>query len=132
MNVQATALAKVHRFDERNLAFAADVLEGLARQPKRLAPKYFYDTRGSELFEQITLLPEYYPTRAEQAILDEVAAEIVAEIRPEELVELGPGSAHRTQALLEPMLEAGGHRYVPVDVSKSAVLESAARLAGAY
>ena len=74
MNVHATALAKAHRFDEQTSAFAADVLEGLSQQPKRLAPKYFYDAAGSELFEQITLLPEYYPTRTELGILRDRAA----------------------------------------------------------
>ena len=65
MNVHAAALAKTHRFDEQTSAFASDVIDGLSQHPKRLSPKYFYDATGSELFEQITLLPEYYPTRTE-------------------------------------------------------------------
>jgi L-histidine Nalpha-methyltransferase len=114
-------------------SIADDVREGLSAKQKALPPKYFYDSRGSELFEQITLLPEYYPTRIEQAILDEVAEEIVEQVRPEELVELGPGSARKTNSLLDPMLEAGlGQRYVPVDVSETAVQESAGRLADEY
>jgi L-histidine N-alpha-methyltransferase len=112
---------------------AADVRRGLEASPKTLPPKYLYDSRGSELFERITALPEYYPTRAEQSILDDVAAEIVEQVRPEELVELGPGSASKTNSLLDPMIESGAaRRYVPVDVSESAVQESAARLAEQY
>src|ERR1019366_5808818 len=65
MNVHATALAKAHRFDEQTSAFAGDVIDDLSQHPKRLSPKYFYDATGSELFEQITLLPEYYPTRTQ-------------------------------------------------------------------
>ena len=83
-----------------------DVRNGLGSSPKSLPPKYFYDARGSELFEQITELPEYYPTRAEQSVLDEVAAEIVASVEPRELVELGPGSARKTHALLDPMMKS--------------------------
>lgn len=115
MNVQATALAKVHRFDERNLAFAADVLEGLARQPKRLAPKYFYDAAGSELFEQITLLPEYYPTRTELRVLEERADEICAFVpKGAALVEFGAGATTKVRLLLN-KCEFGA--YVPVDIS---------------
>jgi uncharacterized SAM-dependent methyltransferase len=76
MNVHAAALPKAHRFDDRTSAFASDVIDGLTQQPKRLSPKYFYDAAGSELFEQITLLPEYYPTRTELGILRDRGAEI--------------------------------------------------------
>jgi L-histidine Nalpha-methyltransferase len=114
-------------------SLAEDVREGFAATPKTLPPKYFYDSRGSELFERITELPEYYPTRAEQSILDEVATGIVERVQPEELVELGPGSARKTNALLDPMCASGTpRRYVPVDVSKSAVEDCAARLADQY
>jgi L-histidine Nalpha-methyltransferase len=112
---------------------AGDVRAGLAASPKTLPPKYFYDSRGSELFERITELPEYYPTRAEQSILDEFGAEIIERVQPEELVELGPGSARKTHALLDPMCESGrARRYVPVDVSETAVEDTATRLAGDY
>jgi L-histidine Nalpha-methyltransferase len=112
---------------------ADDVREGLTEAPKTLPPKYFYDDRGSELFERITELPEYYPTRAEQSILDDVGGEIVELVQPEELVELGPGSARKTNALLDPMHESGrARRYVPVDVSESALEECAGRLADEY
>jgi L-histidine Nalpha-methyltransferase len=110
-----------------------DVREGLARRPKTLPPKYFYDARGSELFERITRLPEYYPTRAEQEILDRAAEEIVERADPEELVELGPGSARKTHALLDPIVARGADRtYVAVDVSESAVRAAADRLVSAY
>ena len=123
----------VHLHQGALASLARDVREGLSAQPKTLPPKYFYDQKGSELFEQITELPEYYPTRAEQAILDQVAVEIVEDARPDELVELGPGSARKTHALLDPMVDSGLARtYVPVDVSESALRESAARLASRY
>jgi L-histidine N-alpha-methyltransferase len=112
---------------------ADDVREGLCGSPKQLPPKYFYDSRGSQLFEQITALPEYYPTRAEQTILDRFADEIVDRVRPQEIVELGPGSARKTNSLLDPMVDGGhGSRYVPVDVSEAAVQESAERLTNEY
>jgi L-histidine N-alpha-methyltransferase len=124
---------EVHRRDEFLADLAQDVRTGLSTLPKELPPKYFYDERGSRLFEDITTLPEYYPTRAEQEILDRVGVEIVETVEPEELVELGPGSARKTHALLGPMI-AGGHgsTYVPVDVSESAVREAAGRLAMTY
>ena len=79
--------------DERLSAMAADVREGLARRQKELPPKYFYDERGSELFEKITRLPEYYLTRAERALLANNARNLIDAFRPRTLVELGAGSA---------------------------------------
>ena len=123
----------VYLHDGALATLAEDVREGLSATPKALPPKYFYDSRGSELFERITELPEYYPTRAEQSILDEVGGEIVELVQPEELVELGPGSARKTNALLDPMCADGSaRRYVPVDVSESAVAESVTRLVDEY
>jgi L-histidine N-alpha-methyltransferase len=119
--------------DEFLSELAQDVRAGLSNLPKELPPKYFYDERGSRLFEDITALPEYYPARAEQEILDRVGAEIVDLVEPQELVELGPGSARKTEGLLGPMIAAGhGSTYVPVDVSESAVRDGAARLTRAY
>ena len=110
--------------DERSLA--NDVLDGLTRPFKEIPPKHFYDARGSELFERICELPEYYPTRAEREILVESADEIVERTGAGELVELGSGSAEKARILLEAMSSAGTlRRYVPVDVSESA-LEAAA------
>jgi L-histidine Nalpha-methyltransferase len=115
MSVHAAALAKVHRFDEQTSAFAGDVIDDLSRQPKRLSPKYFYDATGSELFEQITLLPEYYPTRTELAILRDRGSEISA-IVPDgaALVEFGAGATTKVRLLLN---ECAFSAYVPVDIS---------------
>jgi L-histidine N-alpha-methyltransferase len=123
----------VHHKSGSLTSLAEDVRKGLSASLKQLPPKYFYDERGSRLFELITKLPEYYPSRAEQAILDDLGEEIVAAVEPEELVELGPGSARKTHALIDPMVAAGGAvTYVPVDVSASAVREAVSRLAGTY
>jgi dimethylhistidine N-methyltransferase len=115
MNVHAAALAKAHRFDEQTSAFASDVIDGLSQQPKRLSPKYFYDAMGSELFEQITLLPEYYPTRTELGILRDRGGAISA-IIPDgaALVEFGAGATTKVRLLLDQCAFAA---YVPVDIS---------------
>jgi L-histidine N-alpha-methyltransferase len=106
--------------DER--ALANDVLDGLTRPFKELAPKHLYDTRGSELFDRICSLPEYYPTRTERAILTARAGEIVEATGARELVELGSGTAEKTRVLLDAMLAAGRlERYVPLDVSEVVV-----------
>jgi L-histidine N-alpha-methyltransferase len=115
----------VSEAEERVLA--DDVLDGLTRPFKELPPKHFYDARGSELFERICELPEYYPTRTERQILEENADEIVEETGAAELVELGSGSADKARILLDAMERAGTlRRYVPLDVSQQA-LETAAR-----
>src|SRR3984885_13662660 len=102
MNVHAAALAKTHRFDDRTSAFASDVIEGLNEHPKRLSPKYFYDVAGSELFEQITVLPEYYPTRTELTILRDRGSAISAIIpKGSALVEFGAGGTTKGRLLLE-------------------------------
>ena len=93
MNVHAPALAKAHDLDEPTSAFADDVIGDLSQQPKRLSPKYFYDVTGSELFEQITVLPEYYPTRTELGILRDRGRAISAIIpKGAALVEFGAGA----------------------------------------
>jgi L-histidine Nalpha-methyltransferase len=110
--------------DERSLA--NDVLDGLTRPFKEIPAKHFYDARGSELFERICELPEYYPTRSEREILLAYADQIVQGTGAGELVELGSGSAEKARILLDAMSSAGTlRRYVPVDVSQSA-LEAAA------
>lgn len=112
---------------------AADVRAGLAATPKSLPSKYFYDARGSELFEAITRLPEYYLTRVETRILEREAPGIVADVRPAELVELGSGASRKTRLLLEAMHDqASGSRYVPIDVSEDALRAAADTLARAY
>ena len=112
---------------------AEDVRRGLARPPRSLPPKYFYDARGSRLFEEITRLPEYYLTRAEREILEAWAPELVGEIRPEALVEFGSGSSEKTRILLDAMAEVGCLRgYGPVDVSGEALEEAARGLVQRY
>jgi L-histidine N-alpha-methyltransferase len=101
---------------------AEEVREGLGRALKELPPKYFYDERGSALFDQITELPEYYPSRCEREILNRHAPEIVEECGATELVELGSGTASKTRALLYAMAGTGSlRRYVPFDVDESVV-----------
>jgi L-histidine N-alpha-methyltransferase len=115
------------------LSLADEVREGLSRELKELPPKYFYDERGSQLFDQITALPEYYPTRCEREILNRHAPGIVAETGARELVELGSGTASKTRALLYAMAGAGTlTRYVPFDVDPSVVEACAAELVELY
>ncbi|WP_282088557.1 L-histidine N(alpha)-methyltransferase [Streptomyces tendae] len=111
--------------DATDAALRADVLAGLTSTPKWLPPKWFYDARGSELFEAITTLPEYYPTRAEREILVDRAGEIAAATGARTLVELGSGSSEKTRVLLDALTERNGLRgYVPVDVSESALVQA--------
>jgi L-histidine N-alpha-methyltransferase len=117
--------------DERTLAF--DVLDGLTRPFKEIPPKHFYDTEGSRLFDEITRLPEYYPTRAERAILSARSADIVRATGAGELVELGSGVPTKTLLLLDAMRDAGTlDRYVPFDVSEAVLRESAESLVDRY
>lgn len=112
-----------------------DVREGISSTPKDLSrwPKYFYDAEGSKLFEEIMELPEYYQTRTEYAILEDRAGEIIARTGARELIELGSGSASKTRALIEAMLDTGKPaRYVPLDFSESALVESGERLLAEY
>ncbi|MDT0449388.1 L-histidine N(alpha)-methyltransferase [Streptomyces hesseae] len=119
-------LTRTLPLDATAAALRADVSEGLTRSPKELPPKWFYDARGSELFDEITLLPEYYPTRAEREILIARSGEIAAATRARTLVELGSGSSDKTRHLLDELsaLEV----YVPVDVSESALTGAAETL----
>src|ERR1700726_2750159 len=115
MNVHAPALAEAQRFDDQTSPFADDVLDGLSQHPKRLSPKYFYDAAGSELFEQITLLPEYYPTRTELAILRDRGQAISAIVpKGAALAEFGAGATTKVRQLLS---ERAFDAYVPVDIS---------------
>ncbi len=112
-------------------ALRADVRAGLTATPKTLPPKYFYDARGSELFDEITRLPEYYLTRAETSILRAAHAAQIAELaRCESLVELGSGTSAKTRLLLRALLDGGTLReFVPFDVDP-AVLTDATERAG--
>ncbi|MFI8521145.1 L-histidine N(alpha)-methyltransferase [Streptomyces sp. NPDC085481] len=106
--------------DAAGAALRADVLHGLTRMPKELPPKWFYDARGSELFDEITRLPEYYPTRAEREILVARSHDIAAATGARTLVELGSGSSEKTRHLIDALLPELDS-YVPVDVSESAL-----------
>jgi L-histidine N-alpha-methyltransferase len=125
-----TIAIDVHLDADAAAKMAGDVREGLCAYPKEVAPKYFYDERGSMLFEQIMELPEYYPTRAEREILDTRSAEIhLAAGCPETLVELGSGSAAKTRHLLSAMRACDSlDTYVPVDISEEITQRTAAEL----
>jgi L-histidine N-alpha-methyltransferase len=110
-------------------ALADDVLDGLTRPFKEIPPKHFYDARGAELFDRICELPEYYPTRAEAAILRSRSHDVAARTGATELVELGSGTAAKTRLLLAALAEAGTlRRYVPLDVTESMVRDTAEAL----
>ena len=113
---------------------AADVRAGLTKPFKELSPRYFYDERGSELFERITELPEYYPTRCERAILQQDGPGIVeAAGGPATLIELGSGSAQKTRVLLDAMRDAGSlEAYAPVDISEEITRSTAEAIAAEY
>jgi L-histidine Nalpha-methyltransferase len=119
--------------DYRAASLRADALAGLTATPKSLPPKWFYDAQGSALFEKITELPEYYPTRAERSILRAAAAEIARLSHARVLVELGSGSSEKTRLLLSALRAEGSlEAYVPVDVSESALVGAEEALAVEY
>jgi L-histidine N-alpha-methyltransferase len=119
--------------DHAARALRADARDGLLAERKWLAPKWFYDARGSELFEQITRLPEYYPTRAEREILDHRAGEIAVQTGAHTLVELGSGSSEKTRLLLDALREHGTLReFVPLDVSEPALRDAADAIVADY
>ena len=115
--------------DDMGEALRADVRRGLTATPKSLPPKWFYDSRGSQLFDEITRLPEYYPTRAEASILVERAGEIAAAADADTLVELGSGTSTKTRVLLDAM---DAKRYVPFDVSESTLRDAGLALEADY
>jgi L-histidine N-alpha-methyltransferase len=122
-----------HLDEAHERGLAEDVLDGLTRPFKELPPKHFYDARGCELFDRITELPEYYPTRAERSILQARSEQIVAATGAAELVELGSGTAAKTRVLLDAMAAAQQlRRYVPFDVAESVVRASAEALVEEY
>jgi L-histidine N-alpha-methyltransferase len=114
-------------------ALRRDVRAGLSADPKWLPPRWFYDARGSELFEQITMLPEYYPTRTERELLRHSVAEIAARAAADTLVELGSGSSEKTRLLLDALTANGSlRRFIPLDVSESALRSAMAAVAREY
>jgi L-histidine Nalpha-methyltransferase len=123
----------VHVRPDAGSTLARDVREGLANPPRSLPPKHFYDEHGSALFDAICDTPEYYVMRTEQALLDGVVDDMVAQVGPTDLVELGSGAARKTRTLLEAMLRRTGQvRYVPFDVSESMLRQSAEALLADY
>jgi len=119
--------------DHLGRSLRADVRAGLSVSPKTLPPKWFYDKLGSELFERITGLPEYYPTRAEREVLELHAAEMATACPAETLIELGSGSSRKTPLLLNALRDEGSlRRYVGVDISDSALLDAQNELAPAF
>lgn len=115
------------------VAVLAEIRDGLLRSPREISPKYFYDERGSKLFEAICELPEYYPTRTEFSLLAAVAERVAALTGAEELFELGSGAAVKTRLILDAMSRAGQLRlYVPFDFSESTVRCAAAELTARY
>ena len=107
-----------------------EVLDGLLQTPRRISPKYFYDRRGSELFEAITQTPEYYPFRTEVALLEQYGDEMAALLGKDvQLIELGSGSSRKIRLLLDALQPAA---YMPVDISRDFLLESAGALAADY
>lgn len=131
---RTAAPVQVHLTDDDiDVALVADVRAGLTASPKHLPPKWFYDARGSELFEEITALPEYYPTRTERSILAAAADEIATTTGMRTLVELGSGSSEKTRLLLDAGLRAGTlSTYVPQDVSVTALQGAVDDLTAAY
>jgi len=118
---------------DADAALRADVRAGLTARPKHLPPKWFYDARGSALFEKITELPEYFPTRTERALLERTADAIAVASGADTIVELGSGSSAKTRLLLDAFRRAGSlRRYVPQDVSASALQDAMAELAADY
>ncbi|MBB5826438.1 MULTISPECIES: L-histidine N(alpha)-methyltransferase [Micromonospora] len=110
-----------------------DVRTGLTARPKWLPPKWFYDARGSELFEEITRLPEYYPTRAERSVLARRAGDVAELTGAKTLIELGSGSSEKTRLLLDAFTRRGGlGTFVPLDVSVSALRQSTEQIATDY
>jgi len=125
------SLHDYYEFEHADEDFRAAVVGGLSQPQKQIPSKYFYDERGSKLFEQITHLPEYYPTRTETALLRTNAAEFAELIGPHaSLVEFGSGSSTKVRILLD-ALEAPS-AYIPIDISCDHLIESAKGLADAY
>jgi L-histidine N-alpha-methyltransferase len=132
MAVAIRLLEPAPRASDPLTRMAAEVRAGLLARPRELTAKYFYDDRGSELFEAITRLPEYYQTRTEEALLAGVADELIARARPRELVELGSGAGRKVRLLLDAMARAGQTRRLTLlDINATFVRRAAARLRAA-
>ncbi|RAV06780.1 L-histidine N(alpha)-methyltransferase [Mycolicibacterium sp. GF69] len=119
--------------DSAACALRADVLAGLTTSPKSLPPKWFYDSVGSDLFDQITRLPEYYPTRTEAQILKDRSAEIAEASGADTLVELGSGTSEKTRMLLDALRDRGSlRRFIPFDVDASVLVAAGSAIQSEY
>ncbi|GAB7191890.1 L-histidine N(alpha)-methyltransferase [Kineococcus sp. NUM-3379] len=131
-----TPLVRVDRHlppDSRRRALEADVRAGLGSTPRTLPPKWFYDARGSRLFDEITRLPEYYPTRREWSLLEQHATGIAETTGADTLIELGSGTSEKTRLLLSALRSAGHlERFVPFDVDETVLTEAALAVAGEF
>ena len=126
-------LLDVHADDARVLArMAEDIRRGLTASPRQLPPKYFYDETGSALFERITELPEYYLTRAEDAILRDIAEDLARQLGPSDIVELGPGACRKVRWLLDALADGREVRYVAMDVGREGLAQAVGALADEY
>jgi L-histidine Nalpha-methyltransferase len=126
-------LLDVHADDARVLVrMAEDIRRGLTASPRQLPPKYFYDETGSALFERITELPEYYLTRAEEAILRDISKDLVRQLCPRDIVELGPGACRKVRWLLDALADGGDVRYVAMDVGREGLARAVGALADEY
>ena len=131
MTVQHTGIAEARPPADQRLV--EDVREGLTADPPTLPPRWFYDEKGSVLFEQITRLEEYYPTRTEESILIEHAGDIAAVSGASTLIELGAGTSRKTRLLLDALGERTEHLlFAPLDISAEVLMESAASIAADY
>ncbi|MEO3758507.1 L-histidine N(alpha)-methyltransferase [Mycobacterium sp. B14F4] len=119
--------------DSAAVALRRDVLDGLTQSPKSLPPKWFYDSVGSDLFDQITRLPEYYPTRTEAQILRDTSAKIAAASGADTLVELGSGTSEKTRMLLDALRDSGSlRRFIPFDVDASVLTSAGSAISSEY
>lgn len=126
-------LLDVHADEARILArMTDDIQRGLTARPRRLPPKYFYDETGSALFERITELPEYYLTRAEDAILRDVGEDLVRRLAPRDIVEMGPGSCSKVRWLLNALKDGHDIRYVAIDIGRESLVQAVGALAAEY
>ncbi len=133
MREHSSIVIDVHLNNQDPAAIKEEIRTGLLATPRRLPTRYFYDDRGSELFEQICKLPTYYPTRTEHTLLTTVADDVVAQTGADELVELGSGAATKTRVLLDAMARMKQLKfYVPFDVSEGIVRRVASELAEEY
>ena len=133
MTSSSIALTNYLAADAAEEALRGDVRDGLSQSPKTLPPKWFYDSVGSDLFDQITRLPEYYPTRAEAEILKARSAEIAVASGADTLVELGSGTSEKTRTLLDALRDSGSlRRFIPFDVDASVLTAAGAAIEKEY